>query len=198
MELIYREDLTLVLLYTSISAKKYEFLQMETLRVVVTGAVGAGKTSFIRTISETDVVDTDKRSTDETAQFKTQTTVAMDFGTIITLNKSLHLYGTPGQARFDFMRDILIQKAQACIVLADATRVEHLNYAREIIDLIDSELRIPYLIGLTHTDCVDVTLTDAALALGLEMEAGQLQLITINATDKVSVKSALVKLLTFR
>ncbi len=191
--------MTLVLLYTSMSAKKYKYLQMKILRVVVTGAVGAGKTSFIRTISETDVVDTDKRSTDETAQFKAQTTVAMDFGTIVTLNKSLHLYGTPGQARFDFMRDILIQKAQACIVLADATRAEHLNYAREIIDFIDNELRIPYLIGLTHTDCMNaLTLTDAALALGLEMEAGQLRLITINATDKVSAKFALVKLLAFR
>lgn len=170
---------------------------MEILRVVVTGGVGAGKTSFIRTISETDVVDTDKRATDETAQFKAQTTVAMDFGTIVMLNQSLHLYGTPGQARFDFMRDILIQKAQACIVLVDATRVEHMNYARGIIDLIDNELRIPYLVGLTHNDCPNaLTLSDTLLALGLSIQAKRL--ITVNATDKVSVKSALFKLLEFR
>jgi signal recognition particle receptor subunit beta len=33
---------------------------MEILRIVITGGVGAGKTSLIRTISEIDVVDTDK------------------------------------------------------------------------------------------------------------------------------------------
>jgi uncharacterized protein len=171
---------------------------MEILRVVVAGGVGAGKTSFIRTISETDVVDTDKRTTDETAQFKAQTTVAMDFGTISILNQSLHLYGTPGQARFDFMRDILIQKAQACMVLADATRLEHMNYAREIIDLINNELRIPYLVGLTHTHSNNVALTDAALALGFSIQTAQLRLIAVNPTDKVSVKSAILKLLEFR
>jgi uncharacterized protein len=172
---------------------------MEILRVVITGGVGAGKTSFIRTISETDAVDTDKRATDETAQFKPQTTVAMDFGTIAILNQSLHLYGTPGQARFDFMRDILIQKAQACMVLADATRPEHMNYAREIIDLINNELQIPYLVGLTHTDSPNaLALSDAPLALGLSIQVAKLQLIAVNPTDQVSVKSAILKLLELR
>jgi uncharacterized protein len=171
---------------------------MEILRVVVTGSVGAGKTTFIRTISETDVVDTDKQATDETAQFKAKTTVAMDFGTVTVSNQLVHLYGTPGQARFDFMRDILIQKAQAGIVLANATRAEDFDYACKIIDLIDNELRIPYLVGLTHTDRPNsLALTDAVMVLGMEMQAA-LRLISINTTDKVSVKSALGKLLAFR
>lgn len=43
---------------------------MAILRVVVTGGVGAGKTSLIRTISEIEVVDTDKKATDEVRQLK--------------------------------------------------------------------------------------------------------------------------------
>ncbi len=40
---------------------------METMRLIVTGSVGAGKSTFIRSVSEIEVVDTDTRATDETA-----------------------------------------------------------------------------------------------------------------------------------
>jgi signal recognition particle receptor subunit beta len=49
---------------------------METMRLIVTGSVGAGKSTFIRSFSEievvdvVDVVDTDTRATDETALLK--------------------------------------------------------------------------------------------------------------------------------
>ena len=92
-------------------------MSSEILRIVVTGGVGAGKTTFIRTISEIDVVDTDKRATDELAELKEKTTVALDFGKLtITPTQSLHLYGTPGQSRFDFMWDILIKKPTLTII----------------------------------------------------------------------------------
>jgi uncharacterized protein len=69
---------------------------MEILRILITGTVGAGKTSLIRTISEIEVVDTDKRATDEITDIKSSTTVALDFGRLtIGKNQSLHLYGTP-------------------------------------------------------------------------------------------------------
>jgi uncharacterized protein len=166
---------------------------MKIIRIVVTGGVGAGKTSFIRTISDSEVVDTDKRATDETAGIKAQITVAMDFGTLVlSINDSLHLYGTPGQARFEFMRDILIEKAQACIVLANATRQADLLYARSVIEIIEGQLQIPYLVGLTHIDLPSdtFTLSDVSAALGTKAP-----IITVNATDKISVKTALTKLL---
>jgi len=86
---------------------------MEIFKIAVTGNVGAGKTTFIRTISEIEVVDTDRRATDETGDLKANTTVAFDFGRI-TLNPEqlLYLYGTPGQSRFDFMWDIVINQSQ--------------------------------------------------------------------------------------
>ena len=54
--------------------------EMEVMRLVVTGPVGAGKTTFIRTVSEIEVVDTDRTTTDAAAKLKPKTTVAMDFG----------------------------------------------------------------------------------------------------------------------
>lgn len=74
------------------------------MRLIVTGTVGAGKSTFIRSISEIDVVDTDTLATDETALLKQKTTVALDFGRLqFSPDMALHLYGTPGQSRFDFM-----------------------------------------------------------------------------------------------
>jgi signal recognition particle receptor subunit beta len=167
---------------------------MEILRIVITGGVGAGKTSLIRTISEIDVVDTDKGTTDELAQMKAKTTVAMDFGRItIAANQSLHLYGTPGQTRFDFMWDILIRKAQAYILLVAAHRPDHFRSGRKIFKFMNERVQIPYLIGVTHTDSPDAwELQDVALALGFVDENTQPPLIAINATERASVKEALM------
>lgn len=43
---------------------------MEIMRLVVTAPVGGGKSTFIRSVSEIEVVDTDRRATDETALLK--------------------------------------------------------------------------------------------------------------------------------
>lgn len=162
---------------------------MRILRVVVTGNVGAGKTTFIRTISDTDVIDTDKKATDETAKLKPKTTVAMDFGTLALSNKdSLHLYGTPGQARFEFMRDILIENAAACVVLANATCKADLLYARAVVELIEQQLQIPYIVGLTHTHSHQ-ELSDISAVFALA------PITLVNVTDRISIKTVLTKLL---
>ncbi len=77
---------------------------MEQIKVVVTGPFGAGKTQFINTISEIDVVTTERRiSVPEQRKIKEETTVAMDYG-YITIKKDvvLELFGTPGQRPFRF------------------------------------------------------------------------------------------------
>lgn len=169
---------------------------MEVLRIVVTGGVGAGKTSFIRTLSEIEVVDTERKATDEIAQFKDKTTVAMDFGRVtIAPNQSLHLYGTPGQSRFDFMWDILIKKAQAYILLVDAHRPEQLRNGRRILNFINQRVQLPHIIALTHTDCPDAwEAEDVAIALGLVNEQMKVPLISVNATERASVFPAVITL----
>jgi uncharacterized protein len=169
---------------------------MEILRIVVTGSVGAGKSTLIRTISEIDVVDTDKRATDEMAELKANTTVALDFGRLtIGAKQSLHLYGTPGQTRFDFMWDILLAKAHAYILLVDAHRPEHFRYTRKILHFFNQRVSIPYLIGLTHTDCPGAwEAEDIALSLGLLDDVENLPILNINATEPASVREALLTL----
>lgn len=89
------------------------------------GPVGAGKTTAIHTLSDIEVVHTEARATDATRHLKATTTVSMDVGVLhLPGNDKLRLYGAPGQDRFDFMWDILLEQAKAAIVLTDTT-AEH-------------------------------------------------------------------------
>ncbi len=119
-------------------------------KVVVTGPVGSGKTSFIRNISEIPTVDTDVRSTIDIG--KETTTVAMDYGLIHLGDDEIHLFGTPGQDRFSFMWDILSEGAIGFILLVDSTNPSTFPLARKILDHVLSQFPIPYIVGATKQD----------------------------------------------
>ena len=82
---------------------------MQTVKMVVTGPFSAGKTQFIQSVSEIEVVATERKITSKAERsVKNATTVAMDFGRItVDEDLVLYLFGTPGQKRFDFMWEIL-------------------------------------------------------------------------------------------
>ena len=92
-------------------------------KIIFAGPVGSGKTTSISSVSDIMVVGTEAKASDEVAQRKSNTTVAMDYG-ILNLDGGLkvHLYGTPGQDRFDFMWDILSQGAMGFVILIDSLR----------------------------------------------------------------------------
>jgi uncharacterized protein len=169
---------------------------MEIMNLVVTGTVGAGKTTFIRSVSEIEVVDTDRKATDEVADLKQNTTVSMDFGTLQFGDEmALHIYGTPGQTRFDFMWEILIERAHAYVLLIAAHRPAEFHHARRIMNFMNRQARIPMIIGLTHSDCEGAwTSEDIALALGYQEITQQPPIVLVDANDGESVAMALVAL----
>jgi len=171
--------------------------EMEVMRLVVTGPVGAGKTTFIRTVSEIEVVDTDRTTTDAAAKLKPKTTVAMDFGRLqFSPDMALHLYGTPGQSRFDFMWDVLIDKAHAYMLLVAAHRPAEFRNARLIYQYMTSRTTAPLAIGITHTDCEGAwEPEDVAIALGFGLVARP-PVVTLNANNAYSVAQALITLVT--
>ena len=120
---------------------------MQTVKMVVTGPYSSGKTQFIRTISEIDVVSTERRVSAEAERLKNETTVAMDFGRItIDDDLVLYLFGTPGQRRFDFMWEILANEMNGFIVLVDTTDAASFPDAQDLIQLFSNFNKVPYLV----------------------------------------------------
>ncbi|MBD3883704.1 ATP/GTP-binding protein [Phormidium tenue FACHB-886] len=170
---------------------------MEIMRLVVTGPVGAGKSTFIRSVSEIEVVDTDRRATDDTLLLKKKTTVAFDFGRLqFGADMALHLYGTPGQSRFDFMWDILIHKAHAYVLLVAAHRPGEFRYARRILTFMKQRSSVPMIIGLTHVDCPDAwDAANVGVALGYPNPFECPPIVSVNPNEAVSVAQTIIKLI---
>lgn len=129
-------------------------------KIVFAGPVGAGKTTAIATLSDTPVIRTDTRATDMTAQRKSQTTVAMDYGLMkITPTERVHLYGTPGQERFDFMWDILAEGSIGLILLLDNTRANTFGDMNFFLGAFRDFIKPNrVVIGVTHSDEAPVPL----------------------------------------
>lgn len=104
---------------------------MQTVKMVITGPFSAGKTEFISSVSEIDVVTTERKISSDAERVKEETTVAMDFGRItVDDDLVLYLFGTPGQRRFDFMWEILSEGMLGFIVLVDSVRPETFREAK--------------------------------------------------------------------
>ncbi|PDV99124.1 GTP-binding protein [Candidatus Chloroploca asiatica] len=167
---------------------------MQTVKMVVTGAVNAGKTEFIRSISDIEVVSTERRATDDTRMIKHETTVAMDFGRIaIADDLVLHLFGTPGQKRFDFMWEILSEGMLGLIILVDSTRPETFRETNRIIDFFVSFRETPFVIAANKQDRPNAWAPDE-LRLALRQPA-HVKILPCVASDRASVKNILLELL---
>lgn len=87
-------------------------------KIIFTGPVGAGKTTAIGSISDVEPFATEEAATDDVKEMKSHTTVALDYGLLELGNgEVVHLCGTPGQTRFDFMWDILTEGGLGLVLL---------------------------------------------------------------------------------
>lgn len=126
---------------------------MSIYKIVFTGPVGTGKTTAIRAISDVEPFATEEIATDETRDLKEHTTVAMDYGMMhLDSGETLHLYGTPGQERFDFMWDILTDNAIGLILLLNNESPEPLKDAEFYLDAFEALIsKTGIAVGVTRT-----------------------------------------------
>lgn len=127
---------------------------MSQYKIIFTGPVGAGKTTAIHSISDVPPVKTDASASDMTKSRKAATTVAMDYGVMnLSDGEKIHLYGTPGQERFDFMWDILINGGIGLVLLLDNTRADPFKDMKFFLDSFgDFISKTSVAIGVTQMD----------------------------------------------
>ncbi len=89
-------------------------MQESRLKIVVFGSYHAGKSTFIQ------AVDPASRHVD-TASGDGTTTVALDYGKVMMDDVPVHLFGTPGQERFEFARRIIMEGMDAALLLVDCS-----------------------------------------------------------------------------
>ena len=121
------------------------------LKLLITGAFAAGKTQFINTITG-DAVKTEVQLSQKTEKLqKDKTTVAMDYGKIEINGNKIHLFGTPGQDRFNFMLEILSQHKDGAIVIVDSANTESIHKTKRFIDFIKNTGK-PFVIACNKQD----------------------------------------------
>lgn len=125
------------------------------LKFVVTGPFSAGKSQFVKTISDIPVVSTERKISAREKGMKSQTTVAMDYGRVQVGEDVVHLNGTPGQARFDFMWEILSKEMHGLVLVVDATAPDSFEEARAMLDEILAPRPVPFVVAANKQDSAE-------------------------------------------
>jgi uncharacterized protein len=167
---------------------------MQSVKVVITGPFNAGKTTFIKAVSEITVLSTERQVSATSGEGDGETTVAMDFGRItVSDDVVLYLFGTPGQERFSFMWETLSEGMLGFVLLVDADAPQSYEDARQMINFFTEMSDVPFIVAANKVKADDEeTLRRVRSDLGL---ADDTPLLPVDARDRDSVKSALLGLL---
>ncbi|MGH8824758.1 MAG: GTP-binding protein [Jiangellaceae bacterium] len=167
------------------------------VKIVVAGGFGVGKTTLVGAVSEIEPLRTEALMTEASTPVddlsmlpdKTTTTVAMDFGRItLAEDLVLYLFGTPGQNRFWFMWDDITRGAIGAVVLVDTRRLADCFGAVDYVE----QRGIPFVVAINAFNGVQQhTVDEVRDALQVSTEV---PFVVCDARERESVKKVLVRL----
>lgn len=128
---------------------------MKEFKIIFAGSMGAGKTTAIQALSETEVVSTDVGNSNIEENAKLLTTVGIDYGQIFLGEPpdiKVGLYGTPGQKRFELVWRIVSKGALGAIILIDCSTPNSVDELPYYVDYFQQNEVDNIIIGITHAD----------------------------------------------
>ncbi|MEV1009060.1 ATP/GTP-binding protein [Streptomyces sp. NPDC049881] len=168
------------------------------VKIAVVGGFGAGKTTLVGSVSEIRPLTTEETMTRDSVGVddlagvadKTETTVAMDFGRItIDARLVLYLFGTPGQQRFWFLWNGILEGALGAVVLVDSRRLADCFPSMDRLE----EDGIPFVVAVNvFPDSAPHPPEELRAALDLP---GHVPLIACDARRRASGRDVLLTLL---
>jgi small GTP-binding protein len=167
---------------------------MQSVKVVITGPFNAGKTTFIKSVSEITVLSTERQVSAESGEGDGETTVAMDFGRItVSDDVVLYLFGTPGQSRFSFMWETLSEGMLGFVLLVDADEPQTFEDAAEMIKFFTEMSDVPFVVAANKVSADD---SDALQIVRRDVGVpDDVPLLPVDARSRDSVKGVLLGLL---
>ncbi|MFB6470549.1 MAG: ATP/GTP-binding protein [Vulcanisaeta sp. AZ3] len=174
-------------------------MPMKIVKIVIAGPYGAGKTTFVKTLSEVLPIETEtplsKASTDGNMKGKKTTTVAFDYGRMkIREDLVVHLFGTPGQERFSFMWKIISRGMHGYLFIVDSSAEDRVKEALGMYNFFRENFPYtPHVIAANKQDvsgAVSIRAVRSILKIPYEIKV-----VPLIATNRRSALLTLVMLL---
>jgi small GTP-binding protein len=114
-------------------------------KIVILGSADSGKTTTIENLLN--------RKNERVTKIEHKgTTVALDYGNTMINGERFHIFATPGQERFQFMREVLSNRLDGAILVIDNSK-GITNTDKLILDNLNSN-SVPYVIFCNKQDIV--------------------------------------------
>ena len=167
---------------------------MRSAKIIVTGPPRAGTTTLIRSLSEIAVLSTERKLGHRNAQGRGEATVALDFGRV-TINRDLvlYLFGTPGDEPASLAEGPLAEGPLGLIVTVDASRPRSLEGAAEIVDFLEADSNVPFVIAANKLAQGDDTRIEAVREA--VHAPHDVPVIVCNVTERESSKRVVLALI---